>query len=182
MARVHTVSACRKPQGKCGRCGDEIKKGDGYRFAAPGFRAPRKIRCLKSSCYFRQSELTNSNMSTAYAAIESAEDDIASCESVEDIKSALSTAAEGLRETAQMYEEANTAWGETNGAENYEWTEKRDQLESAADEADSWDPSVSDPQADVEDDTDNPQDDEMETYLEDVRQEAIEFIGGLDIG
>jgi hypothetical protein len=173
MARVTTVPKCRKPQ-TCGKCGEVIPVGDGYRHATPGFRGRRKVRCMKPGCMFRQSDLTTSNMSGAYAAIEGLEDEIPLVESLDDMTAAMATAAEGLREVAEMYDEASQAWGD-NGHE--EWDEKRDTLNDAADELENfqWEPEDGDTVSD-EDDT------LTEQGIDALRAAAEEHVGGVDVG
>jgi chromosome segregation ATPase len=138
MARVHTVEKNRSTL-KCGRCHATINPGDGYRYAQPGFRNRNKlVRCMKSSCAFRQSELTNSKMSTVYAAVETAEDAISGwdgedVDDAEDVAQALRDCAEQIREVAEEYATAAEAM---QGA-GEEMQEKADALEGWADEIES---------------------------------------------
>jgi hypothetical protein len=135
MARVHTITRCLKPL-TCGRCGETIKKGEGYRYAQPGFRNRHKsIRCMSAKCSFRASELTSSKMSQVYAAVENAEDEIASWdgEDAEDLAEVLRNAAEEIRTVSEEYGEAAEAM---QGA-GEEMQEKADELESWAGDIES---------------------------------------------
>jgi len=67
MARVHRVEKCRKTPGKCGKCGNKIKKGQPYTWTKPRY-GTKKVRC--KTCPFRRSDLTTSKMSEAYAALD----------------------------------------------------------------------------------------------------------------
>jgi hypothetical protein len=107
MARVTTIQAAKKDQGVCGRCGDPIHAGDGYRHFTPGFRSRNKqVRCMKPACTPRPSELTNSKLSEAYAAQEDAQATIGQAATMDDITSALEDAAGRAREVAEEYESA----------------------------------------------------------------------------
>jgi hypothetical protein len=174
MARVTTVPKCRKPQ-TCGKCGDTIPVGDGYRHATPGFRGRRLVRCMKADCRFRTSDLTTSNMQGAYAAQEGCEDDIALATCLDDVEQALSAYADGLREVASLYEDASSNWGD-NG--NEEWDQKRDDLEAAADELDGFDWNPGDDDDWTEDDDETLTQDGIQA----LRDAAEEFISGVDFG
>ena len=129
MARVTRVTKSMKDQ-TCGRCRKELPKGSPYQWAKPGFRSrTRLIRCL--DCNFRQSELTTSLLSTAYAAQENLEDAVDSWdgEDAQELTDALEAAAEEAQECYDAYDEANSSWEDNSGSENYEFTEKRDAIE-----------------------------------------------------
>lgn len=118
MARVHTVTNNRK-QYRCSKCRQDIPVGAGYRHASPGFRSARIIRCLRPECMFRTSDLTTSHMATAWAAIEAAEDDMATGDYdaatvEEDLQAVADTCAEGVQEAVDAYEEAMDAWPNGN--------------------------------------------------------------------
>jgi hypothetical protein len=105
MPRVNYVKKARKDQGRCSKCGDEIKAGDPYRHWSFRYGGKRK-RCMKASCSPRQSDLTQSKLAGAYAAIEDAEDSIDAAGTLSDIAEALQSAAEGVRDVAQEYQDA----------------------------------------------------------------------------
>lgn len=146
MARIYTQKT--RKERTCGRCGQTISPGETYRQASPGFRSRPLIRCAKVECSFRQSELTASKMSGAYAALEDAEDALlGELQTVDEVRDVLQTAADGLREVAEEYREASQSWG--NGQGNDEWDMWADELDSAADELEGWEP-------------DDPEDEEIE--------------------
>lgn len=138
MARVNRVQKCQKSPGKCSRCGDTIKKGDPYSWAQL-YRSPKRLRCSKSECRFRASDLTGSDkLSRVYGAQENAEDAISgwSGEDAEDIAQALRDAAEEIRTVAEEYRESaeniRSSIAESPTADECE--EKADNLESWADD------------------------------------------------
>lgn len=153
MARIYTQRT--RKQRTCGRCGDTIHIGEVYRSAAPGFRGNTLIRCMKPGCSFRQSELTTSNLSEAYAAQEDAEgeletivpEDVAPEDLEGEIQPILDACAERIREVASQYREASESWAGGNQP-NEEWEEKADELESAADEIEQFDVEEFDPDGD----------------------------------
>jgi len=138
MARVNHVKKARKDQGKCGKCGDALPKGDAYIHWSPGFRGRKRKRCTKPGCRPRPSELTaNDRLSRCYAAQEEVEDTIAQWdrEDVDELRSALETAAETIREVAEEYRESAEAINETAEGSPIaeECEEKADNLEEWAD-------------------------------------------------
>lgn len=136
MARVHTIDKSRKSPGECGHCRKVIPAGEGYRYAQPGYRNRRKlIRCMAPACHFRQSELTNSKMSTVYAATENAEDTINGWdgEDADDIAEALRECAGEINDVASEYGDAAQAMGSAGD----EMQEKADELESWAGDIES---------------------------------------------
>ena len=59
MPKVERIKKARKPQGRCGKCGTEIKRGDPY--VTWAFRyGGKRVRCNAPSCYPQASDLTNS--------------------------------------------------------------------------------------------------------------------------
>lgn len=147
MPRVNRVKKCRIDQGRCIKCGDEIKKGDPYRWWK--FRyGGRRVVCMKSECSPSASDLTQSPfLSLAYEA----EGLIAEALSQlpEDAASLLRDASEMLREAGEIRREAaeNIESGFGHMTEQaYELQEQGDsaecwaeELESLADELDSYD-------------------------------------------
>lgn len=135
MAKVEEVKAARKDQGPCGRCGVEIKRGDPYRHASPGFRGPKLIRCMEYACRFRPSDLTTSKMAQVYASQEAAHDALDALvdgdfTDLDEVTSILATMAEEVRDVAQEYTDAADAMGPAGE----EMTEKADAIESYADD------------------------------------------------
>jgi hypothetical protein len=132
MPRVHSQKAAKDYPNI------DVKKGETYYWWE--FRYGGKHM---SKTPPRPSQLTQSKMSGAYAASESAQDTIASADSIDDIAEALRDAANSIREVAEEYEEAANAEG-ANGnriPQADEMEEKAqglndwaDQLESDADD------------------------------------------------
>lgn len=134
MARVKVIGKAQKPQGKCQKCGTEIKAGDPYRYFKVGFRSRVKnVRCMADACTPRPSELTSSKMSGAYAAQEDAHDAIDAAATYDEIVQALEDCAQAAREVVSEYEEAveNAPMLEDQVRPNI------DALEAWADELDS---------------------------------------------
>ncbi len=148
----HSTFAARKGATlRCGKCGQPIAKGEGYRWYKVGFRSPFKnIRCDRHTCDPRPSELESSKLAGVYEAIESAEDNINGTtpdspdwdSSVEAIRESLSTAADDIRAVADEYREA----AEAMGGAGYDMEEKADEVEEAASQLDDWSPDDDEPQ------------------------------------
>lgn len=141
----------------CGRCGEEILAGE--RYFTWAFRyGGRRWHCHRHPP--KRSELTQSKLADVYGAIEDAEDQLASTETVADIEALVAEVAERVREVAQEYEDAAEAFG--NSGPNQE---AADELGGFADELESWTPSEEDD--DTEEDSGT-----SEEVLEAVRSEA----------
>lgn len=188
MARVTTVTKSRTDQGTCGRCGAPLPAGTGYRWAQPGFRGRKLVRCTSSTCYFRQSELTTSHLSTVYAAQEDLQEAIDAWdgEDVDDLKSALDDAAEAAQEGYDAYDEANSEWESTSGAENEEWVERRDSIETwqeALRDVDFEDkPEPEEPDEDVGADEAKAEHEEaIENWVDECRQKAQDACDELEV-
>lgn len=146
QARVYTSKFAAR-QGKtlnCGKCGENIQKGDSYRWYKVGFRSRYKhIRCYRVGCTPRPSELESSLTSGAYAAIEMAEDTLmaldgqAPDDDATAINEAVQGAAEGFQEVADQYREASDAMGGDYGA-GASLAEKAQEIEDAGSELESW--------------------------------------------
>lgn len=147
MPRINNVKKAQKDQGTCGRCGKDIKKGDGYRWIK--FRHGGKVkRCLAPGCIFRSSELTQSDkLSRVYSAQETAEGALGALdtgdESFEgDARVALEEAATEIREVSEEYQEScdniRENFSESPTADECE--EKAQELEGWADELESFEP------------------------------------------
>jgi chromosome segregation ATPase len=135
VAKVETVKASRKDQGKCEKCGTELPQGTGYRYFYVGFRSKFKhVRCMKAECAPRQSERESSKVATWYAAQETFEDQIDTLDTKDDVENAVQEAGAAARELADEYREAADAW--ESGNEQLE--EKADHWESQADEIENW--------------------------------------------
>lgn len=153
---------------KCGKCGEPIEKGQSYRWFKVGFRSRTKyIRCYKSGCTPKQSEMTTSKMAGVYAAIEDAEANLnALLGSPEDdtssIKSELESAAQSIRDVADEYREAADA-SPTGLVFGEDLNERADAVEAGADEIENWDAENEEPdfdscESDVHDEDRDPAD------------------------
>lgn len=131
--RINSVQKANKPQGKCGRCGKVIGKGDSYRWIK-GRYGPRKVRC--SNCRFRPSEMTSSDkLSRLYSAKECVEEAIGNdFDSTDDIASELQDAANEAREVAEEYRESADNIESCFGSR----TSQCDEIEEKADQCESW--------------------------------------------
>jgi transcription elongation factor Elf1 len=129
--RVNHVAKSNKDQGKCGKCRVELPAGSAYRWVK-GRYSSRKVRCTKSECGFRNSDLTESKMSAVYAAQEALSDALSGWDGQElsEISDECVTAAEAIREVAQEYADAAEAM---QGA-GESMQEKSDSLEQWASE------------------------------------------------
>jgi hypothetical protein len=123
MPRVNHVKRARKDQGSCGKCGDKLPAGSGYRWIKFRYGGKRQ-RCLKGGCAFLNAIETTSESFTP-----------------EDVRSVLETAAEQIKEVAEEYRESaeniRENFSESPTADECE--EKADELESWADDLESWD-------------------------------------------
>jgi len=158
MARVYYVKKARKPQGKCSKCGDEIKAGDPYRWFAPGYHSYKRKRCMKPSCTPRQSDLTTSTMAEVYSAQEAFEDaQSKGFADTDELRAEFETYAEAIRSYADERREGVEAWEYGN-----------DMLEEAASAAEEYADELE--SFDIEDfDEDEPTEDE---YIDDDDYQA----------
>lgn len=163
MARVNRVEKCRQSPGKCGGCGETIKKGEQYKWTKPRYGS-KKIRCGK--CNFRASDLTTSKMGQAYDAQESAIDAINSWDGqdIEDVKQALTDAAESIREVGEEYQSSADAirdrFSESSTADDCE--EKAQALEQWADDIESAADELPDKPDEVQEEDDGDRCEEMD--------------------
>jgi Fe-S oxidoreductase len=147
VARLHTVNKARKDQGKCGKCGTPLPAGSPYRHFSVGFRSSYvQKRCMKIECTPRPSERESSKLSSVYAAMEAAEDELAGLRSADvgeqdTVTSIVTTVAEEVRTVADEYREADSYIG-GGGSGSTVSEERADTLESAADELESFQPSA----------------------------------------
>lgn len=136
MPRVQTKK--KNKAGKpydCGSCSEKIKAGQEY--YEWSFRYGGTHRQHVSHGRPKQSQLTQSKMSGAYAAVEAAEESIASAECVEDIRSALEECAGEIESVKDEYQDGLDGMFSQDGAVAQEVQEKIDALESFKDELDS---------------------------------------------
>lgn len=136
MPRVFSkTKSTRGKQYTCVKCAKPIVAGERYHEWSFRFGGDRRQH---AACgYPKQSQLTQSKMSSVYAAIESAEESINSATTVEDVKSALDTCAEEVRQVADEYREAAEAMGAAGEGSISE--ERADALNDFADELENVD-------------------------------------------
>jgi hypothetical protein len=139
MPQGKMVKKAQKPQGQCGRCGDELPVGAPYRYWKFRYGGKRK-RCMKPGCAPRGSELTQAKWGDALAAIEDARTMVNEYAGIADMMGALEMAAEEIRNVAEEYAEAAEAMGGA-GEQN---EERADQLEAAADDLEQGAEGLSD--------------------------------------
>lgn len=152
MARAHWVASSRKPH----RChqGHDIPVGEGYYWAAPGFRTSRygkKFACKRHP--FRQSQLTSGLRSEALAAAEAFEDALDSIDTndataLDDLRSAVEEFAGEIQGYADQRQEALDAWENGN-------SQLEDLLNLATDalyEIENWEPDEWDGDEEARDD------------------------------
>ena len=149
MPRVIIVKKAQKAQGECGKCNAKIKKGDGYKWWKFRFGG-RHVRCLKTECAPRPSDLTQSEFyGTLYGIEESlgtAIEDFRNGGEPADLAGTLNELAEELRQLGSECQDKldNMPEGLQQGdtgqlLENraQECESKADELESAASEIES---------------------------------------------
>lgn len=209
IARVYTQRFAAR-QGKtiaCEKCRTPIAKGEQYRSFQVGFRSKfTHVRCMRSTCSPRLSELESSMLSEVYAGQEAAEDtldDLLAQDPEDDassVESAVHDFGDAIRNVADQYREADENFG---GGGNTENGERADTLESAADEMENWSASENDPPDDEDcsekarvaaaHDADPASDEEHDpdecdecignrrTWWEDLINEAREAISSVDL-
>lgn len=135
MPRVNTQTRSTRGRVKrCGRAGCNREIQPGERYFSFSFRyGGTQVRC--SEHYPKQSELTQSKLSEVYAAVEDAEDEMNSAETVEDIMTAVENVAQVATDMAGEYEEAAEAFG--GAGEN---AERAEALQAYADELSNFSP------------------------------------------
>lgn len=118
----------------CCQCSDTIKAGESY--YEWSFRYGGTYRQHTSHGTPKQSQLTQSKMSAAYAAIESAENSISIAENIEDLRSALEECAGEIDSVAYEYQESFDAIPENlqQGGPAQEMQEKIKALQSFSNE------------------------------------------------
>lgn len=142
VARLHQVKSARKPQGKCGGCDKTIRKGQPYVWWTVGFRSRFKHkRCGECKVPPPSARESNSSMSLLLAAGEGLSEALAAATSTDDVKSAVETAAEGVRDAISDWEEKkeNLEQAFPNGSPAIEEIEEHiGNAESLADELEAF--------------------------------------------
>lgn len=133
MPRVHYVKKAQKDN-------EVVKKGQPYYWWE--FRHGGVHKSAKPP---RQSQLTQSKMSGAYAAGEALSDAVAAATDPQDIVSALEDAAASVREVAEEYRESVS-----NMPESLQESPVAEECNNKADELDAWADDIESAQGEVE--------------------------------
>lgn len=164
MPRLNIINKAQKGQGKCGKCGTEIKVGDAYvywKFRYGG----KRIRCNAPACRPRPSEMINSPfLSQAAALAEGLEDAVAAFENdpdVEALQGAVEEAASGFRELGEEAQGSfdNMPEGLQQGDTGQMLEQRAERCEEIADELEGldlqsiWDESCSEHPEDTPDES-----------------------------
>lgn len=164
-AKLNVVKSARKDQGKCSKCEKKIPKGSPYVWWTVGFRSRYKHKrcgaCPRPKASERES---NSSVAILLSANEAFEDALAAATSIEDVKTAVSDAAEGVRDALSDWEEkkSNLEQAFQNGSPAIEEIEEHmSNAEALAEALDQFD--VDEPAEGEEVD---------ETKLDEARDEA----------
>lgn len=174
-AKLKKKNKAGKPYSCC-RCSEKIVAGQEYYVWA--FRYGGKYRQHATHGAPKPSQLTQSKMSGAYAAIETAEEAINTATTVADIASALNDCAQSIEEVHGEYQEGldNMPDGLRDAAENGETGERMNGLEEFKDNLESV-------ASDIEsEEYEEPGDGEAgafteEDWLEEQKQKAQDALG-----
>lgn len=139
---VKRTKSARGASRSCGRCGATIAPGQPY-FQFSFRYGGTHYRCKDH--YPKPSELTQSKVSTIYAAVEEAEESLPGLDTFDDIAQVVDTVAEAAREVADEYREADEAFGGYGATQS---AELADELEGWADELDSFQLTIEQPEVD----------------------------------
>lgn len=108
MPRINHINSCRKPL-PCGKCGETIEKGQPYRWAKP-WKSRKRVRCLKTGCRFRPTDLSPSKSAIVEEALEDASTAIQHAHSLEELRSPLEDVCTVLEDIESEWQEASDAW------------------------------------------------------------------------
>lgn len=139
IAKLHVVNRAQKDQGTCGKCGVQLPKGAPYQWWQH-FRSFKQKRC--TGCTPKMSERESRDK---IAQVMAAQEDfnVSEMTSVEDITAAVEEVAGIAHEMAEEYRAASE--GEQGQVFNEQAAETGDELDSAADELDGWEPNRTQP-------------------------------------
>jgi len=169
MPRIHNVKKSRVDQGSCGRCRDELPKGTPYRWIKFRYGGKQK-RCMKSSCAFRQSDLTQSDkLSRVYGAGETIEDAMMSVdvldgepqESVDNARLLVEAVDEALGEIEEVADEYNES--ADNIEYEFDYSPTAELCRENAENLESWHSDLDQAK------------DELDSAIETVEAEITEF-------
>ena len=96
------------PNRTCGKCNNEIKVGDPYRWVQPKsgpYGGIKRYRCMDCPTW-RQSELSSSKMAGVYAAQEQLDDDLYNMNDVSDLEGLRDDLADQIEAVADEYDES----------------------------------------------------------------------------
>lgn len=173
---------------KCGRCDAPILPGEQYFYFSVGFRGSKKIRCKLH--HPKQSELTGSKMSGAYAANEGIEAEL------NDPKATISSIATALKIAASDIESVRDEYQESydNLPENFQNGDRGSEIQEKIDSLDAYAQSLNDKASEVrnlessQDDSDtdpeaNPEADPNgnEDLLQQAKDLAEEVLGEFEL-
>ena len=147
---------------RCDSCQEPIVAGQEY--YEWSFRYGGTHRQHTTHGHPKQSQLTQSKMSGVYSAIESAEESLASAESIDDLKAALDDCKGSIEEVRDEYQESIDNMISPDGAVAQECQEKIDALESFMEELESTSDNLD------EFDEDEPEEPEGELDAEAVKK------------
>jgi hypothetical protein len=167
----------------CCRCADKIIAGQDYYEWKFRYGGQYRQHALHGAP--KQSHLTQSKMSGAYAAIEAAQEALVSAACAEDIAAALNDCASGIEDIHSEYQDGldNMPDGLREAAESGETGERMQALEEFKDELESVASDIegdSEPTDEdgAEGDTD---DDKVSDWLEDLKQKASDALGSFSM-
>lgn len=135
MPRVHEMKSQGRAEGgtmRCVSCPTPIVKGEEYyQWSIKATRGGTTYRQHKAHGYPKQSQLTNSKLSEAYAAIETAQTDLAAASTKQEIEDVLQACADGIDGVRDEYQNSldNMPDGLQTGTTGQEIQEKIDALE-----------------------------------------------------
>ena len=181
MPRINYVKSTRKDQGSCGKCGDPLPKKSAYRWIK--FRyGGKRVRCMKASCSFRQSDLTSSDkLSRAYAASETIQDAVGRfvsevhvseiLEKAQAVVDAVEEAKAEIEEVAQEYTESAD-----NIEQYFEGSATAEECREKADELENWGYEFDSPLSDLQSEIES-----LEEYISTVEASRDEEVEDADI-
>lgn len=160
----------------CGKCRQEIPKGEKVIHYAVGFRGYPQHRCGKPQCFPKPSERESSLVSTVYAAQEDCNP--GDLLDLDDIRAAVESVADACDEVADEYE--NNEMFEINP----DLQERAEQVRSAGDELREWENDL--PEEPDEDDEDSwGEEDNFEdahaAWINEVSDAAQSAVDGMDL-
>jgi hypothetical protein len=165
VARVKTVTKARKDQGVCGGCDKELRKGDPYRWWTVGFRSRFKNkRCMDCPLPPPSARESNPKIATILAVGE--DFDLDAVSDRDGFVSALETAANGIRDAAEMWNESADALEEGFQHETSQSEEQREKGEAA----ESWAEALDDAANSL--DEERGEDETEAEYIDRLREEA----------